>query len=140
MVNLTTPTEVLLLAGRIILGAYFLNAGYAHFRQRKMMAGYAASKNVPFPMLAILGTGALLTLGGTSLITGVYPFVGLAFIALFLLGVTPMMHNFWSIEDPMQRMGERANFLKNAALLGAVLAIAAIPQPWAYSVTLALGV
>jgi putative oxidoreductase len=137
---MATPTEILLLAGRIILGAYFLYAGINHFRQRKVMAGYAASKKVPFPMLSILGTGALLTLGGASLITGILPFVGLAFIALFLVGVTPMMHNFWTIQDPMQRMGERANFLKNAALLGAILAIAAVPQPWSYSVAFAFGV
>ncbi len=137
---MASPTEILFLAGRIILGAYFLNAGFAHFRNRTMMAGYAASKKVPFPMLSILGTGVLLTVGGLSLITGLYPYVGLAAVALFLVGVTPMMHNFWSIQDPMTRMGERINFLKNAALLGAVLAITAVPQPWSYSVALALGV
>jgi len=136
---MATPTELLFLAGRVILGAYFLNAGWAHFRNRKMMAGYAASKNVPLPMLSILGTGVLLTIGGLSLISGLYPYVGLAAVALFLIGVTPMMHNFWSIQDPMMRMGERINFLKNAALLGAVLAITAVPQPWSYSVALALG-
>lgn len=134
------PTELLFLAGRIILGAYFVNAGWSHFRNRKMMAGYAASKKVPFPLMAILATGVLLTVGGLSLVTGLYPYVGLAAVALFLVGVTPMMHNFWTIDDPMMRMGERINFLKNAALLGAVLAITAVPQPWSYSVAFAFGV
>lgn len=137
---MVSPIEVLFLAGRVILGAYFINAGWTHFRNRRMMAGYAASKNVPFPMMAILGTGALLTIGGLSLVTGLYPYAGLAAVALFLVGVTPMMHNFWTIEEPMARMGERINFLKNAALLGAVLAITAVPQPWSYSIALAWGV
>lgn len=136
---MATPTEILLLAGRIILGAYFLHAGWNHFRNRKMLAGYAASKKVPLPMTSIVGTGLLLTLGGLSLLLGLYPLVGLTLLAVFLVGVTPMIHNFWTLEDPMMRMGERVNFLKNMALLGAVLAITAVPQPWAYSVTDALG-
>jgi len=127
------PADVLLLTGRIILGAYFVQAGWNHFRHRTMMAGYAATKNVPFPMLAILGTGLLLTVGGLSLVLGLYPYLGVAALAAFLVGVTPMMHDFWSVQDPMQRMGERVNFAKNVALLGAVLLVGAIPQPWAYS-------
>lgn len=126
-------TEILLVAGRIILGAYFLYAGFGHFQNRKMMAGYAAMKKVPFPMLSILGTGLLLMAGGLSLLLGLYPYVGIALLASFFIGVTPMMHDFWAVEDPMQRMGERVNFTKNLALLGALLIIGAVPQPWAYS-------
>lgn len=127
-------TQLTLFLGRLLLGGYFLHAGYSHFRHRKMMAGYAASKGVPFAMPAILGTGALLTLGGLSLLTGYLPVLGLGLLALFLIGVTPKMHDFWTVKDPMARMGERVNFLKNAALLGAVLMLAAIPTPWAYAV------
>lgn len=129
------PLDVVFLAGRIILGAYFVHAGWNHFQHRKMMAGYAASKKVPFPMAATLGTGALLTLGGLSVLSGAYPLIGLAMLAVFLVGVTPQMHNFWAIQDPMMRMGERVNFLKNTALLGAVLALVAVPQPWALSLS-----
>lgn len=132
---MVTPIEFALVAGRLILGAYFINAGWSHFQNRKTMAGYAASKKVPLPMLSILGTGALLTAGGISLILGFYPYVGIALLALFFAGVTPMMHNFWTVQNPMQRMGEKVNFAKNAALLGALLMLGAIPQPWAYSLT-----
>jgi putative oxidoreductase len=126
-------TDLLLLAGRVILGAYFLYSGFGHFQNRTMMAGYAAAKKVPFPMLSIVGTGFLLTVGGLSLILGLYPYVGIALLAAFFLGVTPMIHDFWTVKDPMQRMGERINFTKNMALLGALLVISAVPQPWAYS-------
>jgi putative oxidoreductase len=129
------PTDLLLLAGRIILGAYFLYAGFGHFQNRKMMAGYAAAKKVPLPMLSIIGTGLLLSAGGLSLILGLYPYLGIAALAAFFIGVTPMIHDFWTVQDPMQRMSERVNFTKNAALLGALLIIAALPQPWAYSLT-----
>lgn len=126
-------TQLTLLLGRLLLGGYFLHAGYSHFRHRKMMAGYAASKGVPLAMPAILGTGALLALGGLSLLTGYLPLVGLGFLALFLVGVTPKMHDFWNVKDPMARMGERVNFLKNTALLGAVLMLSAVTTPWAYA-------
>lgn len=130
---MTTPLELVFLAGRVLLGAYFVHAGWNHFRNRNMFAGYAASKKVPFPLASVLGTGTLLLLGGISVLLGVYPLVGLAMLALFLVGVTPQMHNFWAIQDPMMRMGERVNFLKNGALLGAVLALVAVPRPWALS-------
>jgi len=127
-------TQLTLLLGRLLLGGYFLHAGYSHFRHRKMMAGYAASKGVPLAMPAILGTGALLALGGLSLLTGYLPLVGLGLLAVFLVGVTPKMHDFWTVKDPMARMGERVNFLKNTALLGAVLMLSAVATPWAYTI------
>jgi len=42
-------------------------------------------------------------------------------LVLFLLPVTYMMHAFRKIQDPMVKMGEMVNFMKNHALLGAVL-------------------
>lgn len=124
--------QLTLLLGRLLLGGYFLHAGYSHFRHRKMMAGYAASKGVPLALPAILGTGILLAAGGLSVLTGYLPYVGLGLLAVFLVGVTPKMHDFWNVTDPMARMGERVNFLKNSALLGAVLMLTAIATPWAY--------
>ena len=59
--------------------------------------------------------------------------IGVAAVALFMLGVSPMMHNFWAVNDPMQRMHEMINFTKNMALLGSALMFLAIPQPWAFS-------
>ncbi len=44
------------------------------------------------------------------------------------------MHNFWAVQDPMQKMGDMVNFTKNMALVGYTLMILAIPQPWVYSV------
>ena len=123
-------TDLLFLAGRLLLGAYFVHAGWSHFRNRKMMAGYASMKRVPLPMLAILGTGVLLVLGGLSVLTGLYPYIGLAMLAVFLLGVTPAMHDYWNTKDPMARMGDRVNFLKNVAILGAVLMLAALGPTW----------
>jgi putative oxidoreductase len=131
-----TPTDLLFLAGRLLLGGYFLMAGFNHFRNRKMMTGYAASKGVPMAALAIPGTGLMLAVGGLSILTGIYPFVGIALLSLFLVGVTPKMHDFWNAKDPMAKMAEQSNFMKNAGLLGAILMLAAIGPAWSLALNI----
>jgi uncharacterized membrane protein YphA (DoxX/SURF4 family) len=54
-------------------------------------------------------------------------------LLVFLLPVTFIMHNFWSIDDEMARMGEMINFMKNWALTGSLLMFLAIPTPWPFS-------
>ncbi len=115
--------EILLLIGRIIFGGYFIMAGFNHFANLKMMSGYAKSKGVPAPGLAVAGTGVMLILGGLSVALGVLPIAGLLLLILFLIPTTLMMHNYWTIEDPAQRMGDQVNFLKNVGLVGASLAL-----------------
>jgi len=110
--------------GRLILGGFFIYNGIHHLQKPKDMAGYAAAKGVPQPEVAIQLTGAMLLLGGTLLGLGIKPKLGGLMVAGFLAGVSPVMHNFWSIEDPNQKMNEMINFSKNLALLGAALAVA----------------
>ena len=122
------------LIGRIIVALYYINSGVHHFKDLNMMAGYAGSKGVPAPKLAVAGSGVLLVIGGLSLGLGYQPIVGVAAVLLFLIGVTPVMHNFWTVTDPQHRMGEMINFTKNLALLGSTLMFLAIPQPWPYGI------
>ena len=89
------------LIGRLVFGGYFLYAGINHFKQRKPLAQYAGSKNVPMPEAAVTVSGALLTLGGASILLGVKPKVGAAAIVGFLAGVSPVMHDFWRVEIPI---------------------------------------
>ena len=124
----------MLLAGRLIVGGYFLYNGINHFRNREMLAGYAKSKEVPAPDVAVIGTGALATLGGLSVLTGYKPKLGASMLSTFLLGISPQMHDFWNIEDPAQQAPELINFSKNMALVGAACFIAAMPEPWPLSI------
>lgn len=125
--------EITFLVGRIIVGIYFLFNASNHFFQVENMTGYAESKGMPAPKLAVLGSGILLLIGGLSILTGFRPTIGIAALVLFLLVVTFTMHAFWKVEDPMARMGEMINFTKNFALLGSTLMFLAIPQPWTFS-------
>ena len=125
--------EILFFIGRIIVGAYWLMNAYNHFTQLKAMIPYAQSKGVPMASLLVPGSGLLLLAGGLSMLTGLYPTLGVLALILFLLPVTFTMHNFWAIKDPQMKMGEMVNFTKNMALLGFSLMILAIPQPWPIS-------
>jgi len=126
----------MLLVGRLLFGGYFVYNGLNHLVALKMLSGYAASKGVPSPSLLVVLSGVLILLGGLGVISGLLPTWGLAGIAAFLVIVTPVMHRFWELTDPMQRIGERVNFTKNLALLGAALALMAIGQPWPWSLSL----
>jgi putative oxidoreductase len=124
--------KVPFLIGRMIFGGFFIYNGIHHFTSRKQISQYVAAKNVPLPELAVTGTGA-----GTSILLGVKPKYGAAALAGFLLGVSPVMHDFWRSEDPGQRMNEVINFTKNLALAGAALALTAIEEPWPASLPVA---
>lgn len=125
--------SVLFLVGRILLGGYFLYNGINHFLNLGGMAQYAGMKGVPAPELAVLGTGLLLLVAGASILLGLFPRIGLACAAIFFIGVTPVMHNFWAV--PLeQQMGETINFAKNVALLGGTLMLFGIPEPWPMAV------
>jgi putative oxidoreductase len=120
--------------GRIIFGGFFLYNGIEHLLKSKDMAPYAESKGVPLPELAVQLAGVPLIIGGTSLLLGVKPKLGAMAILGFLAGVSPIMHDFWSHEDPEKRMGEMINFMKNMALAGGALALMGVDEPWEASV------
>jgi len=122
--------SVTFFAGRLLLGGYFLMNGYNHFKMLDMMSGYAQSKGVPTPRIAVAFSGLLLWIGGLSILLGAYPTIGAVALVLFLLPVTFMMHAFWKVQDGQAKMGEMVNFMKNLALLGAALLLLSIPQPW----------
>lgn len=125
---------ILFLAGRILFGGYFLMMGINHFMNYKMMSGYASSKGIPLPTFFVIFSGLLLALGGLGVMLGFLFPIALILIILFLVPVTFSMHQFWTIADPMARMGERINFLKNIALIGAALIILAISVTWLYGI------
>jgi putative oxidoreductase len=124
---------ILFLIGRIIVGGFFLMSGFNHFAKLNMMAGYAKSKGMPAPEVAVGGSGVLLVLGGASMLLGYHPTIGAILLVVFLLAASFGIHNFWTVKDPQAKMNEQINFLKDIALLGFVLMTLVIPRPWPFS-------
>ena len=125
--------NIAFLIGRVIAGSFFLMNGFNHFAQLNMMTGYAKSKGIPAPALAVGGSGVLLFLGGLSLLLGYHPTIGTALLVIFLLAASFGIHNFWTVQDQQVKLGEMTHFLKNMSILGLLLMTLAIPRPWLMS-------
>jgi uncharacterized membrane protein YphA (DoxX/SURF4 family) len=115
--------DIVILIGRILFAALFLSSAYSHFSQTAGMAGFAQSKGVPMPKLAVLGGGVLLALGGLSVLLGIWPDLGALLLIIFLVPTAVFMHSFWRETDPQARMMEMIQFSKDMALAGASLAL-----------------
>lgn len=122
------------LIGRLLFAGFFINSGISHLKDRKSMAGYARSKGVPQPELAVTLAAVPLLVGGASILLGVKPKLGAMALLGFLAGVSPIMHDFWRDEDPQTRMNNMIMFMKNMALAGGALALMGIEEPWEASV------
>ncbi|WP_353633406.1 DoxX family protein [Halobacterium sp. NMX12-1] len=130
--------DVLLLVARVLFGGVLAFMGLNHFNQLEGMTGYAEHKGLPAPKLSVLASGAVLVLGGLSVAAGVLPVVGAVALAAFLVVSALTMHDFWAVPEDQQQ-DEMTGFLKNAALAGGALALAASATTgWAYSVGLTL--
>ena len=126
--------KTVFLLGRIIFGGFFLYSGLHHFQDKKQLSQYAAAKNVPMPDVAVTASGALLMLGGASVLLGVKPKVGTLAIMAFLAGVSPVMHDFWATQDSERRQNDMVHFMKNMAMLGGAMALMGMEEPWPVSV------
>ena len=132
-VKATTNVRTLIfLVGRLVAGGMYFAAGVQNLLQLDAKAGYAASKGVSNATFWVTAASLLLVIGGFSIITGIRPYFGVAAIALFLVPVTIIMHNFWTLTG-LQADLEFHSFMGNVGLLGAALMFVAIPQPWAVS-------
>ena len=122
------------LVGRVLVGCYWLYNAFKQFTNVGPLARAAGAHGVPAPELFVVFGGALLLVGGLSLLLGLFPRVGVAAVVMFLLPVTLIMHAFWADSDAATRSMNVINFAKNFGLLGSTLMFAAIPRPWPYSI------
>lgn len=125
--------NIAFLIGRILIGLFFLMAGFNHFARLNMMAAYAKMKGVPAPAVGVAGGGVLMILGGLSMLLGFHPTIGVILLLIFLLPTTFMMHNFWAVQDPQAKLTEMIMFQKNFAIVGLLLMTLMIPRPWPIS-------
>lgn len=112
-------------AGRILFAAVFVNSGMFHLAGHKAATGYAQSKGVPMAGVLVAITGIQIIVGAALIVVGWHPIVGALLLVVFLVPTAFMMHNFWTITDPMQRANDQVHFLKDIALAGAALLYAA---------------
>ena len=117
----SVPRGPVVLLGRLLFALIFLMSGPHHFA--KQTIGYAASQGVPWASIAVPLSGIIAIAGGLSVLLGYHAKLGAWLIVVFLVCVTPMMHKFWAVADPMMAQMQMVMFMKNLAMLGGALLI-----------------
>jgi len=116
--------EILIAAGRIIFGLFFVIAGVRNF------AGFTARTNLPtnygWPLPAPLLAAGFTTqlLGGLALIAGLWTAWGAIALILFLIVATPLYHNLFRFKGA-ERLPHLYFTLVNITLSGGLLQIIA---------------
>jgi putative oxidoreductase len=108
--------------GRALFALIFIMSGLGHFSTQ--MIDYAASQGVPVANLLVPISGLMAVVGGLMVLLGFYARLGALLLVAFLVPVTFMMHDFWTIQDAMQAMNQKIHFMKNLSMLGGALFIA----------------
>jgi putative oxidoreductase len=119
----------IVLLGRFLFVLIFVMSGPRHFLGSTI--AYAAAQGVPMASIAVPFSGLIALLGGLSVLVGYHAKIGAWLVALFLVCVTPMMHRFWGVSDPMMAQMQMINFMKNVSMLGGALIITQMGSgPW----------
>jgi putative oxidoreductase len=122
MNTLATPAA---LAGRLLLGGFFLYYGLSKFGALEGTAGYIASQGLPMPGVLAFLTAALETLGGLALLVGFQARIAALALAAFTLLATVIFHAFWAVPAE-QAFVQQLMFMKNLALTGGLLMLVAL--------------
>jgi putative oxidoreductase len=108
---------------RILIAAFFVWAGTEKLMHFAAIQSQIAGHGIPQPQVATVAAIVIELLGGILLIFGIWTRVVAWIMFLYLIPVTIVMHNFWAAPPEMYQM-QQLNFMKNLAILGALLMIA----------------
>jgi uncharacterized membrane protein YphA (DoxX/SURF4 family) len=109
------------LLSRLIVGGLLGYTAIGNLREIDAQVGYAESKGVPLAGTLVPFSSGMLAAGSLGLALWRFPVAAAGAIGSFLLGVTPMMHDFWNVDDEQQKQVELYQFVKNVVILGAVV-------------------
>lgn len=114
--------DVLLLMGRIALGAIFVKSGIQKLMTLGVFAASLASRGVPqSSMWAVIGA-TVEFVGGILIVTGLKTrFASLLMIA-FVIVATGISHRYWEYAETARRAQE-SQFFKNLSILGGFLVL-----------------
>lgn len=112
------------LAARILIAQLFVIAGFGKLTAFAKAAAFMANKGLPMPEVLLVLTIALELGGGILLILGWKARWVAAALCGFTLIVSIVFHPFWAVEPEVVR-NEMNNFMKNLAIMGAMLYIMA---------------
>ncbi|MEY4973163.1 MAG: hypothetical protein RL399_1120 [Actinomycetota bacterium] len=120
--------DLVLILGRVLFGALWIGAGFAHFKNLEAMTGYAKFKKLPAAKLGVIGSGLTFLVGGILIVIGTWVDLGALLIAITVILAALIFHQFWKETDANTKMQESMAFNKDMALGGAALILFALVQ------------
>jgi putative oxidoreductase len=118
-------SDVAFLIGRTLFAVVVGYLAVGNLLDLESAIGYAESKGAPLASITVpLGSLGLVA-GALAVLVGVYPAIGVLAIVAFLIPITVIMHDFWTMEG-QARQNEQIHFLKNVGLIGAALIFLAL--------------
>lgn len=110
------------LIGRFFYSFLFISASFDHFTSQAVQN--AAAHGAPMAAILVPLSGLMALAGGITILLGFRAQLGAWLLIAFLIPVTFVMHNFWSVTDPMMMQIQKMMFLKNISMLGGAFIIA----------------
>lgn len=123
--------SLLRFVARVLFAALFFLAGMGKLTDPSMYQQYMAAKGLTMVTPLIYLSAAIEIFGAIFLLLGYWTRTVATILALFLLIVTLVMHNFWAL-DPKESAEQLVEFLKNLGIIGGLLyVISSGPGHWA---------
>lgn len=113
-----------MLAGRVLLSLVFLISGYHNLMGVAATAGYFGKLGFPMPEVMVWVAIAVELGGAILLIVGWKTRWAAWLLALFTVIAAFAAHRFWEF-DAAQQANQMNHFLKNLAIVGGMLVLAA---------------
>jgi putative oxidoreductase len=114
-----------LLAGRFLLGLYFILPGIQKITAFDKMTAYMQAHEVPLISILLPLTIVIQISLGLALIVGYKGKIAAFVLAGLTLVISIYMHNFWAMEEGATRAHEMQNFVKNMAIMAGLLIMSA---------------
>jgi putative oxidoreductase len=116
--------------GRLLLSLIFVASAAGKINDWQSPAKMMADKGVPAVDALLSIAIALEISGGLLVLLGWYTRFGALALLLFIVPVSLIMHNFWTIEEGPQRMEQMISFMKNVSISGGLVMVLALgPGP-----------
>lgn len=118
--NMSNRDEVILLIGRLALGAIFLKSGLQKLLTLGAFAASLAQRGVPASSTWAMIGATVEFVGGVLIITGLRTREASLLMILFVIVATGISHRFWEFAEAARRAQE-SQFFKNLSILGGFL-------------------
>ena len=111
------------ITGRVLIGLYFLIPGIFKILSFSEYIQIVTINDVPFPSLSLIIVIMCQLIFGSSIILGRFLKVASIVLALNVVLFNFYIHDFWNINDVINKNHEIQNFIKNSAIIAGLLVL-----------------